>query len=42
VQCLPRPFPFEDSNLLPQGEDFQCQIGTTTEEDADGRQERRL
>jgi hypothetical protein len=28
-----------DSNLLPKGEDFQCQIGTTTEEDADGRQE---
>jgi hypothetical protein len=24
---------------LPKGEDFQCQIGTTTEEDADGRQE---
>lgn len=39
VQCRPRPFPFEDSNLLPEGEDFQCQIGTTAEEDADGRQE---
>ena len=39
VQCRPRPFPFEDSNLLPEGEDFQCRISTTTEEDADGRQE---
>jgi len=39
VQCRPRPFPFEDSNLLPQGKDFQRQIGPTTEEGADGRQE---
>jgi len=38
VQCRPCPFPFEDSNLLPKGEDFQCQIGTTAEEYADGRQ----
>jgi hypothetical protein len=41
VQCRPRPFPFEDRHLLPKGEDFQCQIGPTTEEDADGRKERR-
>jgi hypothetical protein len=38
VQCRPRPFPLEDRNLLPKGEDFQSQIGTTAEDDADGRQ----
>src|SRR5215813_15455094 len=31
----PRPFAFEHSNLLPEGEDFQSRVASAAEEDAD-------
>ena len=38
VQYWPRPFPFEDRDLLSEGEDFQGRVASSTEEDADSGQ----
>ena len=35
VQYWPRPFAFEHSDLLSEGEDFEGRIGSTAEEDTD-------
>jgi hypothetical protein len=39
VQSWPRPFPFEHDDLLSEGEDFQCGIASTAEEDPEGDKE---
>ena len=39
VPRWPRPFAFEDGDLLPEGEDFEGSIASTAEEDADGEDE---
>jgi hypothetical protein len=39
VQCWPRPFAFEDRDLLSEGEEFEGGIASTAEEDADGGEE---
>jgi hypothetical protein len=40
IQTGTGPFPFEDRNLLSQGEDFQGGVAPTAEEDSDGGQDR--
>ena len=39
VQLWARPFAFEHGDLLPEGEDFNCSVMPTAEEDADSDQE---
>jgi hypothetical protein len=39
VQGWPRPFPFEDGDLLPESENFKGGVASTAEEHADGSEE---
>ena len=39
VQLWARPFAFEDGNLLSKGEDFNCSVMPTAEEDSHSGQE---
>ena len=39
VQCWPRPFALEHSDLLSEGEDFEGGIASTAGEDSDGGNE---
>ena len=39
VQLWPRPFAFEHGNLLSEGEDLNCSVMPTAEEDSDSGQE---
>ncbi len=40
VQFWPRPFPFEDGDLLSKSENLEGGIASTAEEDSDGDKER--
>jgi hypothetical protein len=40
VQFWSRPFPFQHSDLLSEGEDFEGGIASTANEDSDGDKER--
>jgi hypothetical protein len=40
VQCWPRPFAFEDRDLLAEGEDLKGRVPSTAEEDTDHGRER--